>query len=353
MNLGSVLSSACAGLDDFAQRLTRFYAKYNPDKLDEIDGTVLKYAGKENKLFKALIQKYGPEPTAPESKQQPDDESWDDAAAGGDGGAVGPAPGRGGGGGGGGTYISTDSCDPAAAALRNNLEATGLSYAVRATKGGGVPCAVEKRKHHKVVVVTNVEGDTKALLSDLQKCLGTGGVMRKAGTVCQEPGSHGALYKTDQIEISGEKHEKKVREHLVSSGCIVGASGKVKAEVMRAMKKKGKQVGSGKARAEKILKEERAKKEKRLAAFDPARVTLDVRDVKGKMKPNDIKGHLKARGLSTQGSKKELIARLCQAIANPAPPPPAVDEQEEEDEEDEKEEGPQAAGEEGVEGEEE
>jgi density-regulated protein DRP1 len=47
------------------QRLTAFYTKYMPEKLDGIDAILDKYAGKEDKLFAALVQKYGPEPEDP------------------------------------------------------------------------------------------------------------------------------------------------------------------------------------------------------------------------------------------------------------------------------------------------
>ena len=64
-----------------------------------------------------------------------------------------------------------------------------LPYTVRATKKGGVPCVVESRKHHKVVVLSNIQGDVGALLSALQKSLGTGGV-RKGNTVEVQGGHH-------------------------------------------------------------------------------------------------------------------------------------------------------------------
>ncbi|EJK73859.1 hypothetical protein THAOC_04496 [Thalassiosira oceanica] len=47
------------------ERLVAFYTKYQPDKLDGIDGILEKYAGKEDKLFNALVKKYGPEPDDP------------------------------------------------------------------------------------------------------------------------------------------------------------------------------------------------------------------------------------------------------------------------------------------------
>ena len=203
------------------------------------------------------------------------------------------------------------------AAVRNNLDATGLSYCVKATKQGGIPVLVEKRRHHKVVVVFNVEGETGCLLRDLQRCLGTGGVLRKMGEARRERGQEGGTYKTDQIEVTGEKHEKRVREFLVSQGCIVGASGKVKKEVEQAMAKNKKRGMTGNEHAEKKLEAEQRQKAEKLAAFDPALVSLDTRTVKG-MRPADLKGHLAARNCSTQGSKKELVARLLEELANPS-----------------------------------
>jgi len=47
------------------QRLTAFYTKYMPEKLDGIDAILIKYEGKEDKLFKALVKKYGAEPEDP------------------------------------------------------------------------------------------------------------------------------------------------------------------------------------------------------------------------------------------------------------------------------------------------
>jgi len=87
-----------------------------------------------------------------------------------------------------------------------------LPYSMRATKGGDVPCVVEKRKHHKVVIIRNVKGDVHALLSSLQKTLGTGGVCRSGGS----------------IEIQGEHHLEKVRIFCLNSGCVLGASKKNK-----------------------------------------------------------------------------------------------------------------------------
>ncbi|EQC28519.1 hypothetical protein SDRG_13847 [Saprolegnia diclina VS20] len=48
------------------QRLERFYAKYNPDKISEIEAALERYKGREASLFEALVRKYGPEPAANE-----------------------------------------------------------------------------------------------------------------------------------------------------------------------------------------------------------------------------------------------------------------------------------------------
>jgi len=56
------------------ERLTQFYKKYQPDKLDGIAAILEKYAGKEEKLFVALVRKYGPEPEDPYYLESDDDE---------------------------------------------------------------------------------------------------------------------------------------------------------------------------------------------------------------------------------------------------------------------------------------
>ncbi|GMF12083.1 unnamed protein product [Phytophthora lilii] len=48
------------------ERLTRFYQKYNADKLHEIDGVLERFKGREAQLFSALVKKYGPEPASDE-----------------------------------------------------------------------------------------------------------------------------------------------------------------------------------------------------------------------------------------------------------------------------------------------
>jgi density-regulated protein DRP1 len=61
----AVVSSAPASPWTTRERLVAFYTKYMPDKLDGIDAILEKYEGKEDKLFLALVKKYGPEPDDP------------------------------------------------------------------------------------------------------------------------------------------------------------------------------------------------------------------------------------------------------------------------------------------------
>ena len=62
---GSAMASRPSAPWTTEQRLIEFYKKYQPDKLDSIPDLVTKYAGKEVKLFEALVKKYGPEPEDP------------------------------------------------------------------------------------------------------------------------------------------------------------------------------------------------------------------------------------------------------------------------------------------------
>lgn len=62
------------------ERLTKFYEKYVPEKVEAVPTLIEKYAGKEDKLFDALIKKYGPEPLDPyysDSDESNDDEGQD------------------------------------------------------------------------------------------------------------------------------------------------------------------------------------------------------------------------------------------------------------------------------------
>ena len=46
----------------FSRRLSRFYARYDRTKLQDVEALAAKYATSEEKLFAALTSKYGPEP---------------------------------------------------------------------------------------------------------------------------------------------------------------------------------------------------------------------------------------------------------------------------------------------------
>ena len=52
---------------EIKKKIVRIYKKNNPSKLSEVDGLLLKYAGKEDDLLKAIKEKY-----------QAGKESWDD-----------------------------------------------------------------------------------------------------------------------------------------------------------------------------------------------------------------------------------------------------------------------------------
>ena len=61
----------------FEERLRSFYTKYDASKLASVDTILIKYKGKEEALFKAMVKKYGPEPT-PEEMDDDDDDGDDD-----------------------------------------------------------------------------------------------------------------------------------------------------------------------------------------------------------------------------------------------------------------------------------
>jgi density-regulated protein DRP1 len=56
------------------ERLTAFYEKYQSDKVSEVPNLLEKYAGNEDKLFLALVKKYGAEPDDPYYDDSDDDE---------------------------------------------------------------------------------------------------------------------------------------------------------------------------------------------------------------------------------------------------------------------------------------
>ena len=52
------------------KRLTIFYKKYCPDKIEEIEKLIKKYGNKEKELFRKLTFKYGPEPKMSEADKK-------------------------------------------------------------------------------------------------------------------------------------------------------------------------------------------------------------------------------------------------------------------------------------------
>ena len=73
------------------ERLTAFYEKYVPEKVETVPSLLEKYAGKEENLFNALVKKYGPEPNDPyysesedENEDDEEEESGDEEDAGDD-----------------------------------------------------------------------------------------------------------------------------------------------------------------------------------------------------------------------------------------------------------------------------
>jgi density-regulated protein DRP1 len=64
-------------------RLTRYYQRYNPSKIETLDAVLVKYKGNEHKLFAAIVKKYGPEPGVldeldGENAEEDDDDEEDD-----------------------------------------------------------------------------------------------------------------------------------------------------------------------------------------------------------------------------------------------------------------------------------
>ena len=60
------------------ERLTKFYEMYVPEKTSDVPSLLEKYVGKEDKLFMALVKKYGSEPEDPYYMSDDDDDDDDD-----------------------------------------------------------------------------------------------------------------------------------------------------------------------------------------------------------------------------------------------------------------------------------
>lgn len=183
-----------------------------------------------------------------------------------------------------------------------------LKYKVHGSKKGGLPVRVEKRKHGKIVtVIQNVEGDAKKLLKELKNELGTG------GSICEQPGNESKKKKRSlkddteivlvQVEIQGD-HLKDITSFLSKKGGLRG--------VDTSSSKASRALGSKDKDGKSLKKDKDVKldsKKKLPSDMPDLSKPLDNKDVKG-MKPAILKLILKARGLSIQGSKKELIKRV-------------------------------------------
>jgi len=56
-------SNGTKGCSSTKEKLTLFYKKYNPTKLDEIDELLEKYDGREEEMFRRLLSKYRADPS--------------------------------------------------------------------------------------------------------------------------------------------------------------------------------------------------------------------------------------------------------------------------------------------------
>jgi hypothetical protein len=63
------------------ERLRRYYAKHNPEKLRLVPTVLRQFDGREEELFAMLGEKYGPEPTADEAIDVPADAPVEDGGA--------------------------------------------------------------------------------------------------------------------------------------------------------------------------------------------------------------------------------------------------------------------------------
>ena len=62
----------------FEERLKAMYQKYDESKLSSVSSLLVKYKGNEEKLIRAMVQKYGPEPTPEEVDAEDEDDDDDD-----------------------------------------------------------------------------------------------------------------------------------------------------------------------------------------------------------------------------------------------------------------------------------
>ena len=174
-------------------------------------------------------------------------------------------------------------------------------WTVRGTKKGALPVALETRKNGKVVIISNIDGDLNALLKDVKKALGTGGVARPS---------------EGYVEIQGAHHEK-VCQFLLKSGQLSGVKKETISSSAEALKNK-KNGGNNKSDNGKAHLNAKASSQQPAAskpiiivgdATENDKPIPDTKTIKA-MKPPELRTQLAARGASILGNKKELIARL-------------------------------------------
>lgn len=167
-----------------------------------------------------------------------------------------------------------------------------LKYWVKGSKKGSFRITKERRKRGKVVtIVSNIGGDVNLMLKELRGALGTGG-------------SYNA--QSNCLEMQGDCI-KAVEKWLVKQHCLVGVTAKLKASITKHedAKKAKEDARKAKVNAVRQTQLERQRRQKQIDTSKP----ITAKEL-NTMKPDALKSHLKARGLSTQGSKKELFARL-------------------------------------------
>mmetsp|Transcript_34528 Transcript_34528/g.83547 ORF Transcript_34528/g.83547 Transcript_34528/m.83547 type:complete len:247 (+) Transcript_34528:61-801(+) len=171
-----------------------------------------------------------------------------------------------------------------------------LGYRVTGSKKGGFPVTVEKRScGKKVTVIRNVSGDRSALLSGLKKKLGCGGVINQHG----------------DVEVQGER-QPAVEKFLTEMDCLKSVSRAKQASAAPTTKATAKQAAEP-TKIDRKMAAARAPANNKngVAATELSSITEQAAK---KMKPAEMKAHLKAAGLSIQGNKKELLARLLEHI---------------------------------------
>lgn len=178
-------------------------------------------------------------------------------------------------------------------------------------------------------MIRNVEGDAKALLVELKHVLGTGGTVYPMRDPGKKPRDHVRTLKyskklgasaTDmsgapihkQVEIQGD-HLKRICAHLSKKGGLSGVNRHARAAAEALGKKKKKKSDSQEKKkidaSGRRVDSSVARRNKNMPDLSKP---LDSKKVKS-MNPTTLKWVLKQRGLSTQGSKKELLKRVLES----------------------------------------